>query len=143
MGSSGGETVRIGQLELRFLRDETQGSGDLVMFEFTVPPAARVPAAHYHEAVDEVVYGLEGTLTVTRDGERHEICKGDAIVIPRGSVHHHQNLHGETSRSLVVLNPGSIARRYFGEIAGAVNVAGPPDPARVQDIMMRYGLIPA
>ncbi len=135
--------MRIGQLALRFLVDENQGSGDLVMFEFTVPPAARVPAAHFHEAVDEVIFGLEGTLTVTRDGETHEIRKGDVIAIPRGSVHHHQNLHESPSRSLVVLNPGIIGRRYFEEIADAVNGPGAPDPAQIGRIMMRHGLVPA
>ncbi|MDI9849219.1 cupin domain-containing protein [Rhodoblastus sp. 17X3] len=143
MASFDGETVRIGQLDLRFLVDEKQGSGDLVMFEFTVPPGARVPAAHYHEKVDEVIFGLEGTLTVTRDGETHEISKGDTIVIPRGSVHHHQNLHEGGARALVVLNPGTIGRRYFEEIAAAVNAPGAPDPARIGEIMKRYGLVPA
>ena len=136
-------TVQIGQLALRFLVDENQGSGDLVMFEFTVPPGARVPAAHAHEAVDEVIFGLEGTLTVTRNGETHEIREGDVIVIPRGSVHHHQNLHEIPSRTLVVLNPGAIGRRYFEEIADAVNGPGPPDLPQIGRIMMRHGLVPA
>ncbi|MFC3086810.1 hypothetical protein [Tabrizicola soli] len=35
---------RFGNLELKFLIDESHGAGDLVMFEFTVPPRARVPA---------------------------------------------------------------------------------------------------
>src|SRR5689334_1218914 len=87
------DTVQIGSMELRFLVDETQGSGDLVMFEFTVPPNARVPTAHYHQAVDEVVYGLEGTLTTTVDGQKHEIRPGGSVVIPRGSVHLHESLH--------------------------------------------------
>src|SRR3712207_9355853 len=99
-------TVRIGDLDLRFLVDETQGSGDLVMFEFTVPPQARVPAPHSHRDVDEAVYGLEGTLTMTLDGDRRELHSGDVIFIPRGSVHHHENLHEQTARALVVLTPG-------------------------------------
>lgn len=49
---------RPGNLELKFLVDESHGAGDLVMFEFTVPPRARVPAPHLHRDVDEVVYGL-------------------------------------------------------------------------------------
>jgi quercetin dioxygenase-like cupin family protein len=137
------KTVRIGDLDLRFLVDETQGSGDLVMFEFTVPPQARVPAPHFHRDVDEAVYGLEGTLTMTLDGERRELRSGEVIFIPRGSVHHHENLHGETARALVVLTPGSIGRRYFEEIAEAVNVPGKPDLGQVKEIMLRHGLIPA
>ncbi len=135
--------VRIGSLELRFLVDETQGSASVVMFEFVVPPNARVPAPHHHRDVDEVVYGLEGTLTTTLDGRRHELRTGDSLFLPRGSVHHHENLHPETARALIVLTPGSIGRRYFEEIAAAVNVPGKPDPAKVEEIMLRHGLVPA
>ena len=137
------KTVRIGDLDLRFLVDETQGSGDLVMFEFTVPPQARVPAPHFHRDVDEAVYGLEGTLTMTVNGDRRELRSGEVIFIPRGSVHHHENLHEQTARALVVLTPGSIGRRYFEEIAEAVNVPGKPDLGQVKEIMLRHGLIPA
>jgi quercetin dioxygenase-like cupin family protein len=136
-------TVRIGDLDLRFLVDETQGSSDLVMFEFTVPPQARVPAPHFHREVDEAVYGLEGILTMTLDGERRELHPGDVIFIPRGSVHHHENLHEQAARALVVLTPGSIGRRYFEEIAAAVNVSGKPDLGQIKEIMLRHGLIPA
>ncbi len=143
MEASNGGIVRIGALELRFLIDETRGSGDLVMFEFAVPAEARVPAPHFHRDVDEAVYGLEGTLTTTLDGQKHEVRPGDAVFIPRGSVHHHENLHPGTARALIVLTPGSIGRRYFEEVAEAVNVPGKPDPARVKDVMLRHGLVPA
>ncbi|MBC4017145.1 cupin domain-containing protein [Siccirubricoccus deserti] len=143
MEAPSGKVVRIGTMELRFLVDETQGSGDLVMFEFAVPANARVPAPHYHRDVDEAVYGLEGTLTMTVDGKRQEVRPGDAAFIPRGSVHHHENLHEGTARVLIVLTPGSIGRRYFEEVAEAVNVPGRPDPAQVTEVMLRHGLIPA
>ena len=143
MEGSSGKVVRIGAMELRFLVDEMQGSGDLVMFEFVVPAEARVPAPHFHRDVDEAVYGLEGTLTTTVDGQKHEVRRGDAVLIPRGSVHHHENLHAETARALIVLTPGSIGRRYFEEVAEEVNVPGKPDPARVNEVMLRHGLVPA
>ena len=136
-------TVQIDNLDLRSLFNETQGSGDLVMFEFTVPPQARVPAPHFHRDVDEAVYGLEGTLTMTLNEDRRELHSGEVIFIPRGSVHHHENLHEQTARALVVLTPGLIGRRYFEEIAEAVNVPGKPDLAQVKEIMLRHGLIPA
>jgi len=135
--------VRIGVMELRFLVDETQGSGDLVIFEFAVPENARVPVPHYHESVDEAVYGLEGTLTTTIDGEKHEISAGDSALIPRGSVHQHENLHAGTARALIVLNPGTIGRRYFEEIANEVSGPTKPNPEKVKEIMLRHGLVPA
>ncbi|MBV8105370.1 MAG: cupin domain-containing protein [Hyphomicrobiales bacterium] len=144
MQSFSAEVLRIGGQELHFLVDETQGSGDLVVFEFMLPANALEPVVpHYHRSVDEVVYGLEGTLTTTLDGQKHSVRRGDAVFIPRGSVHQHQNLHEETARALIVLTPGSIGRRYFEEIAQAVSVPGKPDPARLKEIMLRHGLVPA
>lgn len=137
------KVVRIGAMTLRFRVDETQGSGDLVMFEFDVPPKARVPAAHYHRDVDEAVYGLAGTLTTTIAGVKHDVGPGDVVFIPRGAVHIHENLHDTTARTLVVLTPGSIGRRYFEEIAAAAAAPGGADPARMKEIMARHGLIAA
>lgn len=142
MEAAGGKVVRIGELELRFLAED-RSDASIVMFEFVVPPGARVPAPHYHQAVDEALYGLEGTFTVTIDGAAREIGPGDAIYIPRGTVHHHANLHGDTARALTVLTPGAIGRRYFEEIAEVVNVPGKPDLAAVKAVMLRHGLVPA
>jgi len=135
--------LHIGGMELRFRVDETDGAGDVVMFEFIVAPQAKVPAPHYHESADEIVYGLDGTLTTTVDGAVHEVRNGDVVFVPRGSVHHHANLHEETARVLIVIAPGTIGRRYFEEIADAVSVPGPPDVAQLHEIMRRHGLVPA
>jgi quercetin dioxygenase-like cupin family protein len=135
--------IRIGALELRFLVDESNSSGNVVMFEMAVPPHARVPAPHYHRDVDEVVYGLEGTLTMSLDGQKHALRKGDSLFIARGRVHGFENLAPETARSLAVLTPASIGRGYFEEVAAAVNVPGKPDLAQIKEIMLRHGLVPA
>jgi quercetin dioxygenase-like cupin family protein len=135
--------VRIGALELNFLLDETQGSNDLVMFEMTVPSNSRVPVPHYHKDVDEVMYGLEGTFTMTVDNDKHEIEPGDSLFVGRGRIHHFTNTSPSTARVLVVLNPGSIGRKYFEEIAQEINVPGKPDLAKVEEIMLRHGLVPA
>ena len=137
------DVIRIGGIELRFLVDETQGSGDLVIFEMTIQPNARVPVPHYHREVDEVIYGLSGTLTGQINGETRELRAGDCALMPRGAVHHAENLHGEAARALIVLNPGSIGRAYFEEISKAVSGPVKPDPARLTEIMLRHGLIPA
>ncbi|WP_160007080.1 cupin domain-containing protein [Rhizobium sp. 18055] len=135
--------IQIGMMEVRFLIDEDQSSESLVMFEFVVPYQSRVPAAHFHSDVDEVIYGLSGTMTTTVDGERCEVRPGDTIFIPRGVVHTHENLHHETARALITMTPGLIGRRFFEEIASAINVVGKPDIEHVKEIMLLYGLVPA
>ncbi|NEI52451.1 cupin domain-containing protein [Rhizobium ruizarguesonis] len=132
------DIVRIGQLELRFLISEVGAT----VFELTVPSRARVPAPHSHRDADEFLYGLEGVLTVIVDGQTREIRAGDAIFIPRGAVHHHENLHDGTAKVLATITPGTIGRRYFEEIAEVVNVPGKPDLAKANEIMLRHGLVP-
>lgn len=143
MKASDDRIVRIGALELHFLVDETSGSGQMVMFEFVVPPEARVPAAHYHRDVDEAVYVLSGVLSTTVDGERRDLGPGASLFIPRGAVHVHGNHGDETARALIVMTPGSIGRAYFEEMAGALAGPGKPDPALIADIMRRHGLVVA
>jgi quercetin dioxygenase-like cupin family protein len=133
------QIVRIGQLELRFMVREP----DATVFEFIVPPKARVPAPHFHRDADETLYGLEGELTVTVDGRKTLLNAGEAVFIPRGSVHHHENLHEGQARALVIITPGTIGHAYFKELAEVINVPGRPDLAKAQEIMLRHGLVPA
>ena len=83
MDSADASILRFGGMELRFLVDETKGSGDLVIFEMTVLPNARVPVPHYHRDVDEVVFGLSGIFTSKMDGKTHEIRGGDCLKSPQ------------------------------------------------------------
>lgn len=133
------DVVRIGELELRFRVTDPSAT----VFEFIVPPQARVPAPHYHQEADEILYGIEGTLTLTINGEIRELTAGGVAFIPRGSVHHHENLHGSVSRTLAVMTPGTIGRSYFEEIAEVINVTGNPDLTKVREVMLRHGLVPA
>ena len=135
--------LRIGALQLKFLIDDKASDGKATMFEMTVPEQARVPAPHHHRDVDEIVYGLGGTLTMTVDGVRHEIKAGDSVFVARGAVHQFQNLHPGEARVLSMLTPGLIGTAYFEEVAEVVNAGGPPNLAKVKDIMLRHGLVPA
>lgn len=132
--------VRTG--EIRFLQTKNETGGALDMFEFTVPAGAKVPVPHYHRDYDETVYGLSGVLIWTLDGEQREVGSGETIFIRRGVVHHFANAHVETARSLAVLTPGLVGPDYFREVASLIVPGSPPDPERVGEVMLRYGLVP-
>ncbi len=136
------ETIKIGQLELNFLLDGNDTNNGLVMFEFLIPPGAKVPIPHYHKDVDEVIYGLEGITTTTIDGQKIEVGKGDRVFIPRGAVHHHDNHTDQPAKTLVVLTPSSIGPQYFREMSELIKPGVPPDPKKAAEIMLRHGLIP-
>lgn len=136
------ETIRIGAIQLDFLLDGDDTNNTLVMFEMVVQPNAKVPAPHFHVEVDEVLYGLEGTLTQTIGNDTLELKAGDRSFIKRGMVHGFTNVHNVPAKVLCVLSPASIGPAYFRAIAEVINAGGPPDMQRVLAIMKQYGLEP-
>lgn len=110
-------TFHAGPIEVRFFLESPQTAGALTMFDFLVPAAARVPVPHSHEAFDEPIYGLTGTLTWTLDGRQVRIGPGDVLFIPRGHVHHFVNADGEDARQLSAITPGLLGPRTSGRSA--------------------------
>jgi len=136
------ETIRIGALELNFLMDGEDTDGTLVQFEMLVPVGARVPAPHYHVAVDETIYMLEGTLTQRIGDQMVDLKPGDTCFIKRGVVHGFDVRLDKPVRALVTLSPASIGPDYFREVANVLNAGGPPDMQQILSIMRNHGLEP-
>jgi quercetin dioxygenase-like cupin family protein len=145
MATTTGEEIRIGELAIRFLVEAEQSGGSVAMFEFDVPSQAKVPIAHGHDTYEETLYGLSGVLTWTVDGQRREVGPGDVLCIPRGVVHKFENEGDVEATNLAVVSPGVLGPRYFLDLAAVVEAApgGPPDPARIVEVMRRHGLTPA
>jgi quercetin dioxygenase-like cupin family protein len=139
------DEIRIGQIAVRFRLEGQESGGSVAVFEFDVPAAARVPAAHSHDAYDETIYGLEGVLTWTVDGEQTDVGPGEVLFIPRGVVHRFDNDHGVDAKLLAIVSPGILGPEYFREMAAVVEAAteGPPDPVALTEVMRRHGLTPA
>lgn len=143
MGPIDGEIIRIGQLELQFLATGAENGGHATVFTVTVQPGAKVPGAHHHLDVDEVVYGLEGVTTYTLGGTPYELRAGDAVWAPRGIEHHFMNRGDVPAKFLSVLTPGLIGPAYFREVAEVMAAGGPPDLAKIGAVMKKHGLVPA
>ena len=144
MAADSGEEIRLGQLSIRFLVEGKDSGGSMSMFEFHVPAGAFVPIAHSHDGYEETVYGLEGVLTFTVDGQRVEIGPGDSFCIPRGAVHRFDNVHPAGAKVLAIVSPGVLGPEYFKEIREVVKAGagGPPDPRAIGEVMRRHGLTP-
>ena len=132
--------IKAGQLEIRYLMDGTLTGAGSGMFELTVPPGARVPPAHSHRDNEEIVYVLEGTLRYSVDGETRDLPAGGRMYTPRGSVHAFSNPHDKPARALIILTP-DIGAQYFRDVADVVNTPGGPNPAKMVEVMTRYGLV--
>ena len=133
--------IKVGQIEIRYLLDGAQ-TGGLGVFEMKVPAGAHVPPPHSHTENEECVYVLEGVLRYTVDDETRDLKPSDWMSTPRGSVHQFSNAGTETARALVMLTP-DIGEQFFRDVGGVVNAGGPPDRAKLAEVMARYGLKPA
>ena len=136
------ETIKAGQILIDFLLEAADTNGSAAMFEFTVPVGARVPIPHYHEHYDETIYGLEGTITFTVDGEAIDIQPGETCFIPRGAVHGFDNLKQVDAKALAVITPALLGSIFFKEVAEIVNAGGPPDLQKLRLVMTKHGLVP-
>lgn len=140
------ETIRLGPLAVRFLLTGEDSHGSVAVFELFVPGAQRLAApAHSHDRYEETIYGVDGVLTWTVDGRPVDVGPGQALCIPRGAVHRFDNSGSQDVRALCVITPAVLGPQYFRESAEVVNAAagGPPDRAKMSEIMRRHGLTPA
>jgi quercetin dioxygenase-like cupin family protein len=137
------QTIRLGEVDIRFFVDGSHSSGSMDVFEFLVPPGAKVPSAHFHEAVDEFLFGVEGVLTVTVNGQCHELGAGGRCFVPRGAIHHFVNHDERPARALAIWSPALIGPDFFHECAAVLDAGGPPDIAKLTSIMHAHGLVPA
>lgn len=142
------DTIRVGQIEIRFLMEAADSGGAVAMFEFMVPAGARVPVPHSHERYDETIYGLEGVLTFVIDGEKMNVGPGKSCFIPRGVVHGFNNLGETAAKGLAIVTPGLLGPEFFRECAEIINPAppGPPAPAdlaKLNAVFAKHGLVAA
>jgi quercetin dioxygenase-like cupin family protein len=135
------ETIRVGQIGIKFLLEAAGTNGSAAMFEFTVPAGAKVPLPHYHEQYDETIYGVEGVVTFTVEGKAVEIGPGDSCFIPRGAVHGFNNLQQTDAKALAIITPALLGPDFFNETAAIVNAGGPPDLEKLKAVLAKHGLV--
>jgi quercetin dioxygenase-like cupin family protein len=140
------EAIRLGPLAVRFLITGENSGGSIAAFEVIVPGAQRLEApAHSHDHYEETIYGIDGVLTWTVDGKPIDVGPGQALCIPRGAIHRFDNNGIQDAKALCVVTPAALGPQYFRECAEVISAAagGPPDRAKLAEIMRRHGLTPA
>jgi quercetin dioxygenase-like cupin family protein len=144
MTASTREEIRVGEMTIRFLLEGEQSDGSVAVFEFDVPVGSKVAAPHSHDGYEETIYGLEGTLVWTVEGEPNEVGPGEVLCIPRGAVHQFANIGDLDAKALAIVTPGILGPDYFRDVAAVLDAAadGPPDLAAIGAVMRRHGLTP-
>ena len=137
------EAISLGGMTIQFLVEGEDSNGSVSVFRCDMPPGGRPAAPHSHDGFEETVYGLEGQITWTIDGEPTVIGPGDAVLIPRGAVHGFEVTGDADASMLCIASPGLFGPSYFREMAEVLNAGGPPDVQALMAVMKRHGLTPA
>ena len=98
-------------------------------------------------------------LTWTVEGAPTDVGPGEALLIPRGAVHHFDNTRDVDAKALAIVTPGILGPHFFREVAAILDAAanelsagdgddtvqggGPPDLAAIAAVMGRHGLTAA
>ena len=145
MSSPSKETIQVGALSVRFLVEAADSNGSASVFECFVPADSKMPVPHSHDAFEETIYGLEGVTTWSVDGRTLDLGPGEAFCVPRGAIHGFDNQGTEDAKFLAIASPGVMTPDYFREIHEvlAASPGGPPDVAKMAEVMRRHGLTPA
>ena len=142
----GDEMIPIGAGTVRFLLTGDHSGGSIAAFELLIPAGERLMApAHSHDHYEETIYGIAGVLTWTVEGNPIGVGPGQALCSPRGAIHRFDNHGSQDAKALCVITPAALGPQYFREAAEVVMAAagGPPDRARMAEVMRRHGLTPA
>ena len=141
------ETIGIGNdgLSVRFLLTADDTNGSMSVFEVLVPARQKIPApAHKNDTYEEVLYGIEGVVTWTIDGQAYEVGPGQSVCIPRGAVHRFDNFGSKDAKQLVIISPAIMGPAYFRDTRDLLNAAAktgsPPDVAKMVEIFRRNGM---
>ena len=145
MATSTHEEILVAGMAIRPRIEPDESDGAVAIHEFDVPAGARLPVAHSHDAYEETIYGVRGTVTFTVQGIPHDIGPGATLFIPRGAIHAFANTGEVDATALAIITPGLLGADYFRDLAAVIDAAGdaPPDLAAIAGVMRRHGLTPA
>jgi quercetin dioxygenase-like cupin family protein len=112
---------------------------DLVEVEASYGPKGSPPPKHLHPDQDEHFEVRSGELTVRVDGEERKLAAGDAIDIPRETVHQMWNSGAEPATVVWQTRPALRTEQWFRAI-DVLNRegGGAPSPVAMAPLLEEY-----
>jgi len=119
-----------------------KSTGDVAMFlaDHPVPPGYFVPP-HRHEGDDELLFVIDGELTLIGEAGETRLGPGESATFVRGTLHGLRNDTGRTVRFVVAATPGFQAAEMFRHFDRAGRETGRPlRPEEIVAIAGQYGV---
>lgn len=138
------DPIDLGPITVTFSVVAEESNGTVTVQRCDVAAGAGLPVAHFHDAFEETIHGLEGTTLFTVGGEEIAVGPGDTLCIRRGEAHAFVVTPEADAAFLAIATPGVFGPAYFLELQEVIRAAAPgrPDPAAMGAVMLRHGLTP-
>lgn len=91
--------------------------GDYGLYRWNMAPRKNGPDPHFHRAVTESFFVLEGTVQIYDGSGWTEARVGDFCFVAEGGVHGFRNQSDEPSSMLILFSPGAPREGYFEGLA--------------------------
>lgn len=131
-----GRSIDLGNFAMSVKAAAEDTGGAFSLLEAT-EPAGFGPPMHIHSDAAEAFYVLAGEYVIFLE-EREVACPaGSFIYIPAG-LRHGFRVGAVPSRKLILYSPAAMVG-YFDELSAAI-AADTADPARLDEIALRYGM---
>lgn len=139
MGSGSATINQLGALGAALLLIGERTEGRLSLVDHPCAPRGLAAPMHRHANEDEYSFVIEGEWGFEQGGAVVYARPGDLVAKPRNTWHTFWNATDRPARILEIITPAGF-EHYFEEIAPLLATDGPPDEARVANLLDRYGL---
>ncbi|WP_082614209.1 cupin domain-containing protein [Mycobacterium sp. Root265] len=123
------EDYAVGPMKFHYLVDQKTSAGDYGLYRVEMAARAGGAAAHYHKAISEAFYMLDGTMRLYDGDKWVDATKGDFLFVPPGGIHGFRNDADEPAEVLILFAPGAPRESYF---EGLPHLAGLTDEERIE-----------
>lgn len=100
-----------------YLATTASTDGDFGLYRVDMAAGARGPATHFHRAMSESFFVLDGTLSLFDGVQWRGGTPGDFLYVPPGGIHAFENRSGAPLSMLMLFAPGAPRERYFENLA--------------------------
>jgi len=121
----------------KFLDTAQSTNGELVRYEFWLPPQKSAPPSHFHPYQDERLQVLEGVLRVQYERKDRTLHVGEAFVMRRGEIHAVWNAGDSPAHAVAEIRPAMQYEQFLEDYARAI-CTGQPHALQLAVIMRTH-----
>ncbi len=123
------------QISIPLSREDTGGA--FTLFRGTMPPNAG-SSLHVHRFEDEVIYILQGEITIKVGDDSYTAKAGTVALLPKGIPHAHHNHSDQEAHIFVIATPSGF--EGFITESFALMTAAEPDMEALGALSAKYGI---